>query len=902
MSVNIEIDKQTVESAKIAAYKIEEKDVRKRAYALNIAANSAAEYLNGVDIETKTKLSLFKVPSFAKNFELADIYAGDIRLDVRITFDEKTFSVPKTQEKYDALPQAYIVVKLSQNLTTAEIIGFAPSSELEYEKTETEYYCFDLNILKPIDEIKEFIENCEIEAHPYSAECHEKIKELCAPFIDDEISESEKVYFIKHVIACNACRETFCDLNDFDTIVSQLKNYKELLNDSTLSVLTGNKKELEEAISGEANNIEKVFDESENSGIDLTIVPVIAPITAVPPIAPIAIPEADISSLFDIVDNSEAMEEKTVDEPFLVDDNELFLIEEVDEDEEILEEEPSKEEPENTEENSVEEITETEQETIEETFILECEDEELILTESFDEILEEESPEKQPEEINETDVEEIETEKEHAEEFSVSNENIDELTDLESLEPLEELHELQEDDFILNETTEETKEEETVEEPQKEEAPTEEEIIHDEFDLDTMESLELDDLEIFDTEIIDEITDEKIETEQEIAAEETIEEPEEEEKEIDSLDKFMKKMNNSVQKEELIEEETDTEPLEPVESYEIGNLEETESENLEEDETEETSQQEPVELNDEDEITESMEDVQQEQEETESQPEEEVSNEIQDLLDDDLLALLSDDEEEGETTSSDILDEEIEQSYDTAQNEKDADETIETLFDNDGKEENSEETMINIEDDAESKATANKAKRIIILASLLIVVAGAAGASWFINNQKASEPIGDNALETANSDGQMFDFQNKAGKEAPAGPAVSQDINKSMANSFSDKPAAITITKIAWQVSEKLASDPSVKEYLQTAGKNIQINLQNDLAYASDVAFNNSIKVSFEIGQDNTMKGIQILESSGSDKIDQSVETSIKNTLKYVKVPKLKDYTSDYFLTIVINF
>ena len=93
-----------------------------------------------------------------------------------------------------------------------------------------------------------------------------------------------------------------------------------------------------------------------------------------------------------------------------------------------------------------------------------------------------------------------------------------------------------------------------------------------------------------------------------------------------------------------------------------------------------------------------------------------------------------------------------------------------------------------------------------------------------------------------------------------------------------------------------------VKEYLQTAGKNIQMNLQNDLANSADIAFNNSVKVSFEIAPDNTMKGMQVLESSGSDKIDEIILRSIKNTLKYISVPKLKDYKSDYFLTLIINF
>ena len=88
----------------------------------------------------------------------------------------------------------------------------------------------------------------------------------------------------------------------------------------------------------------------------------------------------------------------------------------------------------------------------------------------------------------------------------------------------------------------------------------------------------------------------------------------------------------------------------------------------------------------------------------------------------------------------------------------------------------------------------------------------------------------------------------------------------------------------------------------QFSGKNIQMNLQNDLANSADINFNNIVKVSFTIAQDNTMKGMQVLESSGSDQIDEIVLRSIKNTLKYVSVPKVKDFKSDYFLTLIINF
>ena len=93
---------------------------------------------------------------------------------------------------------------------------------------------------------------------------------------------------------------------------------------------------------------------------------------------------------------------------------------------------------------------------------------------------------------------------------------------------------------------------------------------------------------------------------------------------------------------------------------------------------------------------------------------------------------------------------------------------------------------------------------------------------WLFNNAKnQADTVGDGLSQ----DAEMFDMQNTANDTEA--PAISQDINKSMTNSFSDKPAAITITKLSWQISEKLAADDSVKEYLQTAGKNIQMNLKN---------------------------------------------------------------------------
>ena len=781
MGALINTDKSIIEAAKLVACKIDDTELRKRTYALNIAANAAARYLNENNVIADTKQSLYKVPSFARNIELADIYVNGVRYDVRVTFDGKSFCIPKIQEKYDAVPAAYIVVQLENSLKEVEILGFIPSEKLTDNKANAEYYCYSTDILLPIEEFGNFAQNQSVKIHPFSSLDHDKIKEMCTGFIDDEITETEKIYFIKHVIACPVCRETFCDMNDFDTILSQLKNYHELLNDSTLSVFSGNKEEFDAALIAGMGVVENAM-------------------------------------------------ENTVVEP------------EVLQEEDILEEqEPQKKEE---QEQEQEEELEADIDTVEN----EEAEEVATLAQEPDEVIEE------PEEIESID----------------ESESIDPIESVEELESIGEL-----DNLAELEELEET-EPETLEEPL--------ELLSEDNDL---------------LELGDEPTVDESEIEEPIMDEPAIEEP--------------------------LEEQTDS----YQEPFELK-YDDEETEEIEQDiEQEEENPQELPAMFD---FAKATADIETEPDENQSKQDEE----IQGLLDDDLLALLSDSdtedtEEQEETQSyesqeftqepeqeydqpSEFESEEFEQpefSVDTQESqplEQDGDDTIHSLFENQANaqsEEGAQDGVAEFELAPEpvSASTVNKTKQIAVAAALVVLLAGAGAGAWFMNHQKATTE--ETPLDTANSD-QLFDFQNQGtqSEESPdtQSAAVSQDINRSMANSFSDKPAAISITKLSWQVSEKLASEASVKEYLQTAGKNIQMNLQNDLANASDVAFNNTVKVSFEIAPDNTLKGIQVLTSSGSDKIDDIILRSIKNTLKYINVPKLKDYKSDYFLTLIINF
>ena len=144
----------------------------------------------------------------------------------------------------------------------AELLGYLDVSKAEYNRTDTPYYAFSTDILSPVDGLADFVKSLKPSNKPCSVDELEKIKELCASFIDDEISESEKVFFIKHVISCPDCRNAFCITGGFDAIMSQIKNYNELLNDSTLSVLSGNQKEVDEALLANMSLVENAQEDS----------------------------------------------------------------------------------------------------------------------------------------------------------------------------------------------------------------------------------------------------------------------------------------------------------------------------------------------------------------------------------------------------------------------------------------------------------------------------------------------------------------------------------------------------------------------------------------------------------------------------------------------------------------
>jgi len=161
-------------------------------------------------------------------------------------------------------------------------------------------------------------------------------------------------------------------------------------------------------------------------------------------------------------------------------------------------------------------------------------------------------------------------------------------------------------------------------------------------------------------------------------------------------------------------------------------------------------------------------------------------------------------------------------------------------------------------------------------------------------------------------EGVQADFQNND-LDAPAKPAAKadgktaeaqqpRDMNKAVSDIFLSEPVNTSISKVGWEVPEDLAYNDSFRRYLQMAGRNLKLNLQNNLLLATEMAYSNKVIVDLSIGKNGDLKSSNISVSSGSKQIDNIVLQSVKETLKYLKVPASEISGDSFAATLIINF
>lgn len=405
---------------------------------------------------------------------------------------------------------------------------------------------------------------------------------------------------------------------------------------------------------------------------------------------------------------------------------------------------------------------------------------------------------------------------------------------------------------------------------------------------------------------------------------------------IEEIQPIQEEENEDSSKDEENSEEDFSESVETIENSEIENTEEEEDYDDEEIEYEYVDEDGNVidydkdsdieyELVEEEEIIEEEEAKNTEQEED---SETEIEEEIEDNIEE------SEINEEIETTDSEALNTENKEYDEESESEEEYDENTEIDEDNINQEKEEEE---------EETKQKNKKKIIIGVVSFIAVAIIAVGAYAFISHSNSrnteealnatstTDVIGGNedeeegALTVPNENGQpqtvpadnptpTIGGEEEGGLSVPesaptqeqeqttqtpkptepkAGTpqATTEDMNKAVANAFSENPSAIAVSKVAWGVGATLAADTEFKQYLQKFGKIEKATLRKTLTGIKGETPANPIKIVIRMNDDGNLQDIKVFKSSGSQQIDEIVLQSVKQTITACPFPELSENT-----------
>ena len=133
-------------------------------------------------------------------------------------------------------------------------------------------------------------------------------------------------------------------------------------------------------------------------------------------------------------------------------------------------------------------------------------------------------------------------------------------------------------------------------------------------------------------------------------------------------------------------------------------------------------------------------------------------------------------------------------------------------------------------------------------------------------------------------------------------PATS-DVNQAMTNAFAGSNN-ISVRGVNWLCSPQLFTNGEFKNYLQKLDNVLKLNLRKNILDVVEAPQNNSVEVKLAVDNNGNLSRYMVSQSSGSQRIDDVVLQSIKETFEGEKSPILtnSDLKSDmYYLKVVIK-
>ena len=215
----IYIEKENTTEAEFMSRSFVSNELKNRAYLNALGAELMIHYLKNEGIDAADTNNLHSISKILEEVDISDILLPNIHIDVRVIFDDSQIFIPQQQFSLGLTPDVYAVLKLSQDFTSAEFLGYFEPKSLNLKNKNSKYYFIEKEKLSSPDTFKSFIESFSGNtSRGLSQEDIFRGRELSVLMADHNISEQEKNEFFKLLLASSELRESVLEFDNFETL------------------------------------------------------------------------------------------------------------------------------------------------------------------------------------------------------------------------------------------------------------------------------------------------------------------------------------------------------------------------------------------------------------------------------------------------------------------------------------------------------------------------------------------------------------------------------------------------------------------------------------------------------------------------------------------------------------
>ena len=215
----IYIDDKEKYDASAAANFYTNSNTKNRAYINILGVELLEKYLESENIKTSDTKNLHSIKKILEETDISDIMFDNVHIDVRVVYDEKAIFIPKSHFEYNITPDIYVVLLLEKDFSHVKFLGFFEPRLINKNNANDKYYFIEKEKLSsPLDFI-EYIKNHKNEIEKVIPDNEiENSQEIIISMTDNDISENDKKHLLEQLSKSSKLRELFIEYENFETL------------------------------------------------------------------------------------------------------------------------------------------------------------------------------------------------------------------------------------------------------------------------------------------------------------------------------------------------------------------------------------------------------------------------------------------------------------------------------------------------------------------------------------------------------------------------------------------------------------------------------------------------------------------------------------------------------------